>query len=94
MNNTVIIRASFDFVIQIHLDLVLANIFVSCYHILLLCLLFSGGEGGETYYFRHSCLSVHHKTLNVQLLHFKWDVLKTLQACLLPYEDSYIITAV
>jgi hypothetical protein len=28
------------------------------------------------------------------LLHFKWEILKTLHACLLPYEDMSIVTVV
>jgi len=27
-------------------------------------------------------------------LHFKWEILKTLHECLLPYEDMSIVTAV
>lgn len=48
-----------------------------------------------SYCFHPPCLSVHHKSLNAQLLlHVKRGFLKTRHACLFPHGESYIVIAV
>jgi hypothetical protein len=48
---------------------------------------------------RDYCITPFHleyfiKSVYVQLVHFKWDFIKTLHAYILPYADMLIVTAI